>query len=205
MPLDPQSFRSALVYDGARPNLFECRLNFPAVVSDANVRDSGADGLNVSRQFSFFCRSAQIPEQTVNMFPVYFQGREIKLAGNRTIPDWTVQIINDEDFKVRNAFELWNNAINGNRTNLRSFAFTNTNDYGADGFIIQYGKQGDILRTYKFVGLWPTNVGSMENDWGTNDVVQEYQVTFAVQWVESTVGDDNGTGSAPPLYNVEII
>jgi len=204
MPFDPQSFRSALQFDGARPNLFECTLSFPPIVT-SGTRAGGADSLDVNRQFSFFCRAAQIPGQSVNPFPVYYQGREIKLAGNRIFQDWTVQIINDEDFKVRNAFELWSNAINGHRTNLRNSAFVNNNDYGRDAHIIQYGKLGETLRSYKFIGLFPTEISPIENDWGTNDVIQEYQVTFSYQWWESTIGDADGTGAAPPTRNVEII
>lgn len=204
MAFDPQSFRSALQFDGARPNLFECKLSFPPFVT-SGTRAGGADSLDVNRQFSFFCRGADIPGSTMGMFPVYYQGREIKVAGNRTFPEWTVTIINDEDFKVRNGFELWSNAINGHRTNVRNSSFPNSNEYGRDAHIIHLDKSGNALRSYKFIGLWPMDITAIGMDWGTNDVIEEYQVTFAYQWHESNVGDSDGTGGSPPTRNVEII
>jgi hypothetical protein len=44
--------------------------------------------------------------------PVQYFGRELKFAGNRTFSDWTITVINDEDFTVRNAFERWMNGLN---------------------------------------------------------------------------------------------
>jgi hypothetical protein len=48
-------------------------------------------------------KSAQLPESTIGVVPVFYFGRELKYAGNRTFPDWTVTVINDEDFSIREA------------------------------------------------------------------------------------------------------
>ena len=42
---------------------------------------------------------------------VPFRGRIFKVAGDRTIDTWTVTIINDESFELRNAFEQWTEVI----------------------------------------------------------------------------------------------
>ena len=47
---------------------------------------------------------------TVGMINVPFRGRELKVAGERTFENWVVTVINDEDFKLRTAFEKWANA-----------------------------------------------------------------------------------------------
>ena len=44
--------------------------------------------------------------------PVSFRGRAVKIAGDRTIPSWSVTAYNDTNFKLRNAFERWQNGIN---------------------------------------------------------------------------------------------
>jgi len=204
MSFNINQFRSAMALDGARPNLFECRMNFPEIVR-AGANRANADGLGISQQFTFFCRAAQLPGSTVNAIPVPYFGRELKFAGNRTFTEWTVTIINDEDFKIRNAMELWMNGLNSHRGNLRSPAFAGPRDYQKNGHVIQYGKSGEALKSYSFIGMFPIDVTPIELDWGANDTIEEYAVTFAYQWWESTVGDSNGTGLSPPTRNVAIV
>jgi hypothetical protein len=203
MPFNIQQFRSAMVLDGARPNLFECRMTFPDIAAAA--ARTGSDGLSISEQFSFFCRAAQLPGSTVNAIPMPYFGRELKFAGNRTFTEWTVTIINDEDFKIRNAIELWMNSLNSHRNNLRSNSFLSPSDYQRDAHVIQYGKTGEALKSYSFIGMFPIDVSPIELDWGANDTIEEYAVTFSYQWWESSVGDSNGTGLSPPSRNVNII
>lgn len=203
MPFNIQQFRSAMVLDGARPNLFECRMTFPEIAAAA--ARTGSDGLGIAEQFTFFCRAAQLPGSTVNAIPVPYFGRELKFAGNRTFTEWTVTILNDEDFKIRNAMELWMNALNSHRNNLRNAAFISPAEYQRDAHVIQYGKAGEALKSYSFIGMFPIDISPIELDWGANDTIEEYAVTFAYQWWESTVGDSNGTGLSPPTRNVAII
>lgn len=203
MPFNIQQFRSAMTLDGARPNLFECRMTFPEIAAAA--ARTGSDGLGIAEQFTFFCRAAQLPGSTVNAIPVPYFGRELKFAGNRTFTEWTVTIINDEDFKIRNAMELWMNALNSHRNNLRNASFVSPAEYQRDAHVIQYGKTGEALKSYSFIGMFPIDISPIELDWGANDTIEEYAVTFAYQWWESTVGDSNGTGLSPPSRNVSII
>jgi hypothetical protein len=58
------------------------------------------------------CKTAQLPGATLGVVPVQYFGRELKFIGNRQFADWTITVINDEDFIVRNAFERWMNGIN---------------------------------------------------------------------------------------------
>jgi hypothetical protein len=75
--------------------------------------------------------------------------------------------------------------LNSHVSNLRAEAFRNALDYQQDGFITQFGKQGDVLKQYKFVGMFPIDVSPIEVDWSSNDTIEEYAVTFAYQWWES--------------------
>jgi hypothetical protein len=178
MAFNIQQFRSEMRGDGARPNLFECTLTFPAGVGD------------VAAPYTFMARSAQLPGSTVNSIPVNYFGRELKFAGNRTFPEWTVVIINDESFNVRNAFERWLNFINSHAGNLRAPAFlTGDGGYQSDGKIVQFGKKGNRLKKYKFIGMFPIDVSPIEMDWGANDAIEEFSVTFAYQWWESDTTD----------------
>ena len=170
------SFRSQMKGDGARPNLFSCSI--PNLAANIN----GVTGSEVA--FNFMCRTAQLPGSTVNSIPVNYFGRELKFSGNRVFSEWTVTIINDEDFRIRNTFELWMSSLNSHVNNLRSLL--EPLSYQKDANVKQYGKAGGVIKEYKFVGMFPIEVTPIELDWGANDSIEEFGVTFAYQWWEST-------------------
>lgn len=184
MAFNVNQFRGQLAGDGARPNLFEVRLNFPSFAQNGGV---------AAQKSTFMVKTAALPGSTVGMVTVPYFGREVKVAGNRTFADWSVTIINDEDFAIRNAMESWVRGINDNVTNLRSARARTSNQYGVDAQVIQYGKDGRQLKQYRFVGMFPTDVAQIDLDWGSNDAIEEYTVNFAFQYWESV---DRGIASA---------
>lgn len=187
MAFNVQEFRSQLVFDGARPNLFQCSMTLP-------FNAGGADA-----KFSFMCKAAQLPGSAIGIVSTPYFGRENKVPGNRVFAEWAVSIINDEDFAVRNSLERWMNAINSHVGNLRAEAFlSGDGGYQRDAYVRQYGKTGDILRAYKFVGMWPTEIAPIDLNWGENDSIEEYAVTFAYQWWESQTTDNIGNSTAIP-------
>ena len=176
MAFNVAEFRANMIGDGARPNLFQVSLTFPTIAQNGSA--AGA-------KTTFMAKSAQLPGSTVGIVPMYYFGRELKFAGNRTFTDWTLQIINDEDFTVRNSLESWMNAINSHAGNIRSGNAMNPSSYSVDAEVIQYGKSGDVLKKYKFVGLFPIDVAPIDLDWGSNDTIEEFSTTFAFQYWES--------------------
>lgn len=171
-------FRSNLKLGGARPTLFEVRLFTPP-------------GLNLSLQKSpLLIRTAEIPQSTGGTIRVPYFGREVKFAGDRQFPAWTVTVINDEDFKIRNEVEKWSNAINSMRGNLR---LVNGNDYKANATVTQFSKRGDTLRTYKFEGLFPVSISPIGLDWNDTDQIETFQITFEFDdWVLDTTNGTTG-------------
>jgi hypothetical protein len=176
MAFNVAEFRANMIGDGARPNLFQVTLTFPTIA---------ANGTAAGQKTTFMAKSAQLPGSTVGTVPVFYFGRELKFAGNRTFTDWTLQIINDEDFVVRNALESWMNAINSHTSNVRNAGAVNPAGYTVDAVVTQYGKAGNELKSYKFVGVFPLDVAPIDLDWGSNDVIEEYSATFAFQYWES--------------------
>ena len=179
MAFNVNEFRSQMVGDGARPNLFEVSMPFPAFALPGNAQT----------KLTFLCKTAQLPGSTVNTVPVQYFGRELKFAGNRTFTDWTISVINDEDFVVRNAFERWMNGMNSHATNVRSPAALTPNGYTVDAGVTQFGKGGNTLKKYKFIGVFPTDLSPIDVDWGSNDTIEEFTVTLSYQWWESA--EDN--------------
>jgi hypothetical protein len=140
--LGVDDFKSKLRGGGARPNLFKATINFPAYAQgDVEIT-------------SFLCSAAQLPGSTLGVIPVFFRGRQIKLAGDRTFDTWSPTIINDTDFAVRNSMERWMNGMNNHRQNT---GLTNVNDYSADLIVEQLDKDGSTLKTYNFRGCFPTS------------------------------------------------
>ncbi len=182
MAFDITAFRGSLQYDGARPNLFEVSLILPAILGYADA----------NQKLSFTCKSASIPGSTVGTVMLQYFGREVKLAGNRTFAPWTVTVLNDEDWKVRTGFEKWLNALNSHIGNQRLSGAGNSLGYSVDASVNQYAKTGGgAIATYKFVGLFPTDLSQIDLDWGANDTIEEFTVTFDYQYWSRT---DHGAG-----------
>ena len=145
MAFSISEIKSQLQFGGFRPTNFSVRIYNPA--------NSVAD---IKTQF--MVQAAQVPSSTLGMVEVAYFGRRIKLAGDRQYDVWTVNVMNDEDFLVRNALEHWSNEINGAESNLRGFGGPQPSLYKSQAQVIQYSKSGDVLREYQFEGLWPLDV-----------------------------------------------
>jgi len=193
-------FKSKLAGGGARPNLFEVNIPaFPGAVSDA----WGSGDAQEAGIFSFLCKAANLPASTINAVNVPFRGRQMKVAGERTIDDWTITVINDEDFKLRTAFERWANVMSklDDATGV-----TNPTSYMADAYVHQLGRgreafaekndggQSAILRTYKFFDIFPNAVSPIDLSYDNEGTVEEFQVTFSVQFF--TIGDSMESSSS---------
>jgi hypothetical protein len=182
MSFDVTQFRTNLTGDGARANLFDIQLPFPSYVNLAG---------QAGQLVTFQAKAAQLPGTTIGTAPLYYFGREVKLAGNRQYQDWTIQVINDENFTIRSAFEQWANGINDPVLNVRNTAAEIIDGgYGVDATVTQYGKDGTQINQYQFIGIWPTDVSPIELDWGSNDQVEEFTVTLAVQYFLSAGAGD---------------
>lgn len=170
-------FIANLERDGARPNLFEVQMSFPA-----EARPQGAEV-----KFTLMGRSSQLPGSSTGFATLNYFGREVKVSGNKIFSEWTVTLYNDNDFKVRNAFERWMNGVNSNFGNLRTPTFASTSSYMRDALVTQMDQTGNRVKTYSMVGAFPTDISPIDLDWGSNDAVEEFTVTFQYQyWLSDT-------------------
>ena len=172
---DATAFRSQLTYGGARPNLYEVVIAFPAEAGKA------------SEKFTFMCRSTSLPGMQMGTVRVPYFGREIKLAGNRTFEDWNIRVFNDEDFLVRNAFEAWQNRLD--LLDHATPAKENTMSAGGpaalyvDVVVTQLAKDSlTPLKKYTLKNAHPMNIGAIELAWDSNDQIEEFDVTFAYDY-----------------------
>ena len=142
----------------------------------------------------FLVKAAQIPASTLGTIEVPYFGRKIRLAGDRTFGDWTVTVINDEDFLIRNAMEQWSNQIQSLQGNLRTFGGASPSLYKAQAQVTQFSKTGVPIRTYQFSGIYPSNIAPIELDWNATDTIEEFQVTFQYDYWEVSGGITGNAG-----------
>jgi hypothetical protein len=179
MAFNVSDFRGQLEFGGARSSLFEVQIFNPV---------NAAGDLKTP----FMVRAAQLPGATVGTVPISYFGRQIKVAGNRTFDAWTVTIINDEDFLIRNAIEEWNNQINTYEGNLRATG-DNPSSYKSTAVVNQFSKGGEVLRTYEFDGLWCSDIAPIDLSWDVEGI-QEYAVTFQYDYWRVQGGSTGNAG-----------
>jgi len=202
-------FKSRLAGGGARSNLFE--VTIPAFPGAAE--EYWGEGENESNtKFSFLCKAANLPASTVAEIPVAFRGRQLKVAGERTFDPWTVTIINDEDFGLRTSFEGWMNKLSKLNDNT---GVTNPSSYMTNAYVKQLGRgfekfsetntggQTSVLRTYKFYDIWPTQVSEIALSYDNDGAIEDFTVTFAVQYF--SIGENEESGSSDNSSNLSVI
>ena len=196
-------FKAKLAGGAARSNLFEVSIpTFPSSVSGAwGPGDDAENGI-----FKFLCKSATLPASNVGSIDIPFRGRILKVAGDRTFDDWTVSVINDEDFKIRTAFEQWANVMSklDDATGV-----SNPSSYMTDAYVQQLGRgvspasasAGDggesaVLRTYKFYDIFPTTIGEIAVSYDDSDAIETFDITFKVQYftIGNSLQSSGGSG-----------
>ena len=196
-----EDFKARLIGGAARPNLFECEINFPTFSTISNITGGNTtdNTRSVSELSRFMIKTANLPASTVGVIDVPFRGRNLKIAGDRTFDVWTITIINDVDFTIRTAFERWMNAINKHDDNT---GLINPAQYQRDAIVKQFGRSsvssansdvtnpvltgpGDsipVLKAYKFYGIFPTSVSAIDLSYDSADTIEEFTVDLQVQW-----------------------
>ena len=197
MTFSATQFKSNLAQGGARPSLFHVELQYPSAVKNIPSKPS-----------KFFIKGTSIPASTIGAYDVFFHGKPIKIAGDRTFDTWETTIINDEDYGIRIALEKWMDLISNHQLNTRSkdnFDITEGEGapYKRDIWVTQYGKDGEHKHHYHFLGAFPTALSTIALDWGTQEI-EEYTCTWTFdRWmpgyanIHGLTSDHSDSASAP--------
>ena len=193
------NFRDRLIGGGARPNMFEVNITLPEQVQGLG---------DINQDMRFLVKAAEIPAANIGNIPVPFRGRVLPVAGDRTFDPWTVTIINDAQFNIRDAMEQWSNLINDLQFDVGDI---NPFDYQTKAEVFQLSRQDtgtgagsaskgsriiQTLRTYNFEGIYPNAVSSIPLDYGATDQIEEFQVTFNyLYWTTDLPGVARGLES----------
>lgn len=203
-------FKTRLSGGGARSNLFECDIKFP------NKSIDNSNDVDFNLDLRFLIKAASLPSSTISSIPVPFRGRILKLAGDRTFEPWTITVLNDSNFRLRNGFEKWLNYMNRHDDNA---GVVDPAKYQSEIIVHQLsrGTRGSdqlpatsddiqILKSYKLWGAFPTSVSAIDLSYDQADTIEEFTVTFEYQWWDtfdggndtSILGTNETGGNTPP-------
>ena len=165
-------FKAKLAGGGARANQFKVTMPFPGYASVGGEIE----------ELAFLCRATSIPSMEIASIPVPFRGRSIKIAGDRTIPDWSITVYNDTNFKLRDAFERWQNGINNMSDNE---GLTNPVDYQVDCFLDHLDRNGNTIKSYTLRGVYPINIAGIPLDYEEAGAIEQFEVTLEYQFFDA--------------------
>jgi len=176
-------FKAQMIGGGARANQFRVELAFPSYVQA---------GALVGLNSQFLCKASKLPASTMDSAQVFYRGRPVNFAGERTFQPWGITVYNDTTFSIRNAMEIWSDGIlNHGQTNGR----VNPRDYQVDLLVHQLDRNGATVKTYKFVDAYPTNIGEITLDYETNNQLETFDVEFTYNyWTSDTTTGGSAFG-----------
>ena len=173
-------FKTDLKQGGARPSLFKVIFDYPSGIPDPPTKAS------------FLVKATTIPASTIGSYDVFYHGKAIHVAGDRSFDTWDTTIINDEDFGIRHTLEKWMSSISNHSLNTRDKGVFNTSEgdvakYKSTVKVTQFSKAGEELRAYRFFGAWPSALSTINLDWSTQEI-EEFTCTWMYDswvWIDS--------------------
>jgi hypothetical protein len=189
MPFKISEFKSNLTGGGARSSLFNVNLSFPTSLSIGDIN-----------KYKFLISASSIPASTLGTYDIFYHGKSLKVASDRTFESWDTTIINDEDFAIRKSLEKWINRISKPDLNTRDTTMVGTTtgkegtnaDYKSDLNVTQFSKNGTILKQYKFIGAFPTSISSIPLSWESS-AIETYTCNWTYDYwttIEQGTGND---------------
>ena len=199
MAFSVTEFKSNLKQGGARPSLFKVDFTYPSGITAPPTRSE------------FLVKATTIPASTIGSYDVFYHGKAIHVAGDRSFDTWDTTIINDEDFGIRNSLESWMGAISNHTLNTRDKNLFQSNDksegdaakYKTSLKVTQFSKAGDDLRTYIFKGAWPSALSTINLDWSSQEI-EEFTCTWMYDSWFVSAGTSASNLPVPPENLVGI-
>ena len=199
MAFSVTEFKSNLKQGGARPSLFKVDFLYPSGITTPPTKSE------------FLVKATTIPASTIGSYDVFYHGKTIHVAGDRSFDTWDTTIINDEDFGIRNSLESWMAAISNHTLNTRDKNLFQSNDmsegssakYKSSLKVTQYSKAGDDLRTYIFKGAWPSALSTINLDWSSQEI-EEFTCTWMYDSWFVSAGTSASNLPVPPENIVGI-
>ena len=194
MAFSVTEFKSNLKQGGARPSLFKVDFTYPSGITTPPTKAE------------FLVKSTTLPASTIGSYDIFYHGKAIHVAGDRSFDTWDTTIINDEDFGIRTTLENWMGSISNHKLNTRDkevFAKSEGDSakYKTSLMVHQFSKAGDELRSYEFIGAWPSALSTINLDWSLQEIEE-----FTCTWMYDSWFVSGGNASSNLAQNdVDIV
>ena len=187
-------FKAGLQHGGARPSLFKVIFDYPSGIPEPPTKAS------------FLVKATTIPASTIGSYDVFYHGKAIHVAGDRSFDTWDTTIINDEDFGIRDTLENWMGSISNHKLNTRDKGVFDTSEgdvakYKTTLQVQQFSKAGDDLRTYIFTGAWPSALSTINLDWSSQEI-EEFTCTWMYDSWFVSAGNTSSNVNVAPSTNI---
>lgn len=173
------------VSDFARPNRFEAEFNPPSMYKVLNSEFVTTH---------WMIQSATLPSRNQGEIEIKYHGMGLKLPGDYSRENLTITFNNSYDFNCRKFFERWLEDYTQTVSvdNMRQDAVALIDDSTIT--VHQLGRtQDDVLASYKFHNVFPTNISEIELNMGNSDQVETFSVTFAYShWTNEAIEISEG-------------
>lgn len=138
------------------------------------------EGFGAPDDLKYMAKAVTAPASTVGVVDAPYQGRIIKLPGDRTYADWDVTFmynINNEDYDY---FYQLHRFLNLEVENISIGA---SDGKLPDGQVTLLDRtNGADLKTWTITGAIPFNISEIQLSADTNDTLIEFTVSLAYDW-----------------------
>lgn len=133
------------------------------------------DGIDT--KLEFLCRTANIPESTIGQIDIPYMGLNIPVAGDRPAGrTWEIEVFMDVNTVVRDQLETWQESIRPQEI----VGGTETSSYIRTGIADLLDTNGNTLRSYRMLRIWPVTLGEISLSHDSTDTIAQYPVTFSI-------------------------
>lgn len=151
---------------------------------------------------ALYIKSASIPGRTVQNIPVPYQGFEFNKPGAVKYDNnpWQVTFKTPGDYLVRNALEQWSFEIASDETSC------GRGNIPCPNSVIRLGLTDascKIIRVYDLIGVYPSNVSSIEYDMESTSLTQ-FTVDFYYQYWRLVPNFDTGIIDSTTVEQAKI-
>ena len=192
-----KDFYSAITTKGLRTNhMFQLEFAGGDPLSQPYI-----DQLN-TENYIVYAQSAAVPGRQIVNEAVSFYGFPFQVPVNTTyVQTWDCNVRCDKDVQMRDIFEGWMNSISDlSKSTGGSKGIVPVGTYAllhllSPEFFNAAGV-ANIVRTYKMMGIYPSNLGNIEQDHNSN-AITTFSTTFTFQYWYAISGTDTGDGTDP--------
>lgn len=133
-----------------------------------------------NNSLSFWAKGASIPGHSVNMVGIPFQGRLFKYPGEKNFADFSITVINQENYDLRKEFELWAKEISDN---LTGGSTRNIKKIWRNIIVSQFKSDHSESTIYfELHDAFIVDISPMELNWENVSATQDFTVTFSYQY-----------------------